>query len=554
MGVYDILISGSAGAVYQIDIDSGEGKLRVSETGAYISSAAGEAYISSNSTASVRYSDLELSLHTSGAIFTDSRGTPRGIEYSSDISATFNNESLITKRYVDTNILWSLSGVNIVPKLSTYQLRFANSNQIIWGSAGNSYIYGTDANWYLYVGTTKRIHVDSNAIRINHHIRGETTDTYDIGTTTYWFRNAYLQRLYIDSTDIYLSRITTNSMGIYGHYFYIGRQNTSPTNNTTYGLYLGEWSAAADYASRMAIIGRNDFAGSSIGYLSFHQTYNNSESQDRIAEIAGVTTSNGVNYGELQLKTTRAGTLNTDYITRLDHESRLFVKARSAYPVNIERYTSYSSGSWGMFRLFHETTASSIANGFGINVDFSIKDSGGVENVITRVKATRDGADDRGKFTVQTGYGSLSDRFSVAANGYVLVGSGTAAYPLHVIGDVYTPNDMHANDFILISDRRLKKHINIILPEDGLSMALAMNPITHEWKLSSMDKGVHIGFIADEVKKIHPSLVKATGDNGKYEGVLYNKLTVINNSAIHALYNKIKLLEDRIKELEENGR
>jgi CTP:phosphocholine cytidylyltransferase-like protein len=145
---------------------------------------------------------------------------------------------------------------------------------------------------------------------------------------------------------------------------------------------------------------------------------------------------------------------------------------------------------------------------------------------------------------------------SISTTGQVYISGNnypSPQYTLYVTGDIYTPNDMHANDFILISDRRLKKNIYTIKPEDGLSMAVSMNPVTHQWKSSTRNPGIHLGFIADEIKKIHPSLVKATGDDNKYEGVLYNKISVINNAAIHALVNEIKKLRKRVKELEDNG-
>jgi hypothetical protein len=553
MGSYALSIT-SSGGTYTVNVSSNTGIIKSSTTSTYLYSTV-DAYIQSTTSARLVHTDMNLALTTaSGAIFTDSRGTPRGIEYSSDISATFNNESLVSKRYVDAGIYWNLSGLNIIPKLTTYNLLFANSNQIRWGS-GVTYLYGSNANWYLYVNSTKRVHVDGSYIRLNHHVRPETWDTHDFGTTTYWWRYGYMQRLYLDATDIYLSRVTANSMGIYGSHFYMGRQTASPTNNTDYSMYVGEWAAASNKTSRASVIGRTTSLSSTIGYLSFHQTYNNGESQDRIAEISAATTASGVNYGELSFKTTAAGVLHTVYYTRLDSEGRMYVKARSSTPMNIERYTNYSTSSWNMLRLFHETSAGSISDGFGMNVDFSIKDSGGAESIITRLKVTRDGADDRGKFTIQTRgvIDGLSDRFSIAEDGYVFINSGTALYSLHVMGDVYTPNDMHANDFILISDRRLKKNIYTIKPEDGLSMAISMNPVTHQWKSSTRNPGIHLGFIADEVKKIHPSLVKATGDDNKYEGVLYNKISVINNAAIHALVNEIKKLRKRVKELEDNG-
>ena len=549
MGTYNLSITSVSG-IWTVNVASNTGIVKSSTTETYIYSTV-DAYVQSTTSARLIHTNMNLALTTaSGAIFTDSRGTPRGIEYASDISATFNNESLVSKRYVDDNIYWSLSGSNIIPKSTAYQLRFANANQIIWGVSGNAYIYGTDANLYIYVSSTKRVHIDGSYIRTGLGIRPESNDTYDLGSSSYYWRYAYIQRVYLDATDTYLSRVTTNSMGLYGLYFYMGRQTTSPTNNTDYGLYAGEWAASSNKTSRIAIVGRTSSVSSTIDYLSFHQTYNNGESQDRIAEISAATTANGVNYGQLSFKTTAAGTLHSTYYMWFDHEARLFVKARSAYPINIERYTNYSSGSYGMLRLFHESSASSLANGFGINADFSIKDSGGSESIISRIKVTRDTSDSSGKFTIQTALsGSLADRFSVSANGNVMIGSGTPSITnkLQVDGHVHAgTNYMYAQNFIQTSDSRLKDVYGKV--DNGLDIVMKLNPVNYRWK-NHKDDYIHIGFLADEVEDIRPELVYY--DIEKYSNLAYANITAINTAAIQTLYGKVKELEKEIKKLKD---
>jgi hypothetical protein len=69
---------------------------------------------------------------------------------------------------------------------------------------------------------------------------------------------------------------------------------------------------------------------------------------------------------------------------------------------------------------------------------------------------------------------------------------------------------MFANEFRVRSDRRLKKNITP-LPE-GLRLISALRPVTYEWK-DARRKGVHYGFIAQEVEEVLPEIVLET-DHG----------------------------------------
>lgn len=101
--------------------------------------------------------------------------------------------------------------------------------------------------------------------------------------------------------------------------------------------------------------------------------------------------------------------------------------------------------------------------------------------------------------------------------------------------------DWTAGDFILSSDSRLKDVYGYV--EDGLEIALALNPSTYRWK-DHRDDYIHIGFIAQEVMRVRPELVKT----GLYDflAVSYSKITAINTAAIHGLNRKIDTVEDRL--------
>ncbi len=117
-------------------------------------------------------------------------------------------------------------------------------------------------------------------------------------------------------------------------------------------------------------------------------------------------------------------------------------------------------------------------------------------------------------------------------------------------GDVEIIGDVTASDFVLSSDIILKK--NIVTVRDGLKIALSLRPVHFDWK-DDRDNFDHIGFIAQDMEKIRPELVK----NSDHKYISYSTITAINNAAIHVLNTKIETneekiirLEKRVKELE----
>lgn len=119
--------------------------------------------------------------------------------------------------------------------------------------------------------------------------------------------------------------------------------------------------------------------------------------------------------------------------------------------------------------------------------------------------------------------------------------------------EIRADGDMWARNFLLSSDAILKK--NVVGVKDGLNIALALRPVHYDWK-DERDEFDHIGFIAQDLEEVRPELVK----DGDHKSIAYSTITAINNAAIHVLNNKfesnedkIKRLEKRIKELEENA-
>jgi len=101
-----------------------------------------------------------------------------------------------------------------------------------------------------------------------------------------------------------------------------------------------------------------------------------------------------------------------------------------------------------------------------------------------------------------------------------------------------------------LSDIRLKKDVNYIIPSKALNKVLKLNPI--EYKFIDRDD-VHIGFVAQEVEHIIPEVVvehEIIGQKGKYKTIRYQEIIPYNTAAIRELNDKIKSQEKTIKSQE----
>jgi len=73
--------------------------------------------------------------------------------------------------------------------------------------------------------------------------------------------------------------------------------------------------------------------------------------------------------------------------------------------------------------------------------------------------------------------------------------------------DVYLQKDLFVDgNIIQLSDARFKENI-IDLPESALQLLMKVKPRQYEFK-SKHDKGIHYGFIAQELEELFPELVK----------------------------------------------
>jgi hypothetical protein len=110
--------------------------------------------------------------------------------------------------------------------------------------------------------------------------------------------------------------------------------------------------------------------------------------------------------------------------------------------------------------------------------------------------------------------------------------------PVYVATDLYVGGNIYNS-----SDERLKNNI-IPIKNNKTNDILNLNPVEFNYKSDKkVDKTLHYGFIAQEVEKVYPELVK-TGFLG-YKNVNYIEL-------IPLLLLKMKDMQNEINELKEH--
>lgn len=118
---------------------------------------------------------------------------------------------------------------------------------------------------------------------------------------------------------------------------------------------------------------------------------------------------------------------------------------------------------------------------------------------------------------------------SNAGGGFILtgdkVGIGTAApgFKLEVNGTAYAAGAAGA-----LSDSRHKQGI-LPLSDDVLDQVLKLNPVKFEW-INPKDKGMQgtqMGFVAQEVQQLFPSMILTSSNEEKTLGIKYNEMTAL---------------------------
>ncbi len=147
--------------------------------------------------------------------------------------------------------------------------------------------------------------------------------------------------------------------------------------------------------------------------------------------------------------------------------------------------------------------------------------------------------------TPQPSGGQIDVLFTPTNIGRVGIGTSSPAYTLHVDGTAYATAAAGA-----LSDRRHKNSIFDI--DSGLDAILKLRPVSYKWN-EVRDKGmegVQVGFIAQEVENVLPSIVMTEDNLEKTKSLKYQEFIPILTKAIQELKAendvlKILVCEDR---------
>ena len=105
---------------------------------------------------------------------------------------------------------------------------------------------------------------------------------------------------------------------------------------------------------------------------------------------------------------------------------------------------------------------------------------------------------------------------------------------------VYLNNDLYVNGSIYnTSDAILKENV-VVLSESRKANMLHLKPVEYSFKADSTHQ-LHYGFIAQDVEKAIPELVRTRNDGSL--AVDYPKLVALAFAAIKELSEKVKILE-----------
>lgn len=152
---------------------------------------------------------------------------------------------------------------------------------------------------------------------------------------------------------------------------------------------------------------------------------------------------------------------------------------------------------------------------------------------------------------------NYSEYYDDSPNTYELrngVASGTGGTVIFQV-DFDTGLTRAANDIVAyysFSDKRLKNNIkNIGYVSDKL---MDLEPITFNWKDTTVDIGTHYGFIAQQAEKIFPETVVEDlllNDGKKYKRIRYDEYAPILTKAFQEQQEKIKKQDKTIQSLED---
>lgn len=113
---------------------------------------------------------------------------------------------------------------------------------------------------------------------------------------------------------------------------------------------------------------------------------------------------------------------------------------------------------------------------------------------------------------------------------------------LKVTGNTKITGELQTSEIVITSDYRLKTNIEKIGEDYKIEK---LEPMIYNKKGS---KKKEIGFIAHELEKVYPDLVRGTKDGKEIQSINYNSIIGILVKEMKEMKERIKELEERIKE------
>jgi hypothetical protein len=335
-------------------------------------------------------------------------------------------------------------------------------------------------------------------------------------------------------------------------------------SNTTGNIFLRFRQSADTMASMFYTNATATFTMSNnMGGLRFNTSGTSDAMNITSGGNVGIGTSSPVdytNYRSLHISGATSTSSAILYLTNSTSSIRgLFFAEGSA-----SRVTIGSQSNHDFTFLTNDTERMRIASGGAVsigttvgartlNVAYSIgvrANLTGTEQEIFNVGNTGSGVND--------GYMRLSDngtpKVLIAANnarggdtyfnggGNVAIGTDSPSYKLHVNGTAYATGAAGA-----LSDIRHKN--NVLNISEGLNAVLLLRPVSYLWNDDYVTdngmKGLHFGFIAQEVKEILPDVILEQNNEEKTLGLKYNEIIPVLVKAIQELEARIKQLENK---------
>jgi hypothetical protein len=156
--------------------------------------------------------------------------------------------------------------------------------------------------------------------------------------------------------------------------------------------------------------------------------------------------------------------------------------------------------------------------------------------------------------------GTITYPNTAGTNGYVLTtnGSGSASWtsPLLLAYNELKINSLLTGNLTMTSDRRLKSDIKSI--PTTIDIIKKLNPVSYKKKdslESTQYKHEEMGFIAQEIQKVLPMVVKEGSDKDKLLSVNYISLIPVLTKAIQEQQSQIeeqkKTMQQQQKQIDE---